>query len=98
MVEAQDDRALPRPHCLDRAEGKGAAPLRQQAAAADDDLVGVVDVPLVADVVEPADLRAVAGHDPVALRGGEQATELRLPPQALLGTLIANPLLHGREA
>ncbi len=58
----------------------------------------MVGVPLVADVLEPAEVHAVACQDPVALGGGEQATELRLPPQALLGTLITDPLPYGREA
>lgn len=53
---------------------------------------------LVADVVEPAEARAVACHHLVPLGGGEQATELRLPPQALLGTLIPDPLAHRTEA
>jgi len=39
-------------------------------------------VPLVADVIEPADVRAVAGEHPVALGGGEQAVEVRLRPMA----------------
>jgi hypothetical protein len=63
-----------------------------------DDLVGVVSVALVANVIEPADGRAIARHHPVALGGGKQATEFRLPPQALLGTLISNPLLHAHKA
>jgi len=37
---------------------------------------------LVADVIEPTDVRAIACHDPVVVGGGEQATKLRLPPQA----------------
>jgi hypothetical protein len=73
-------------------------PLQVQAASANDDLVGVVGVLLIADVVEPADVRAIACHDPVASGGGEQAPELRLPPQALLCVLIADPLIHGKEA
>ena len=51
-----------------------------------------------ADVVEPTDVRAIARHDPVANGGREQATELRLPPQALLCIVIADPLIHRREA
>src|SRR5439155_25806435 len=83
--------------CLDRTEGKGTVPPWEEAAPSNDDRVGVVCVPLVADVVEPTDLRAVACHDPVALGGGEQATELRLPPQALLGTPTADSLVHGEK-
>ena len=98
MVEAQDDRPLPRPHRLDVAEGKGTTPLEEQAASANDDLVGVVGVLFIADVIEPTNVGAIACHDPVASGGREQATELRLPPQALLCILIADPLIHGREA
>jgi hypothetical protein len=97
VVEAKDDSPLPRLYCLDRTEGKGTVPPWEEAAPSNDDRVGVVCVPLVADVVEPTDLRAVDCHDPVALGGGEQATELRLPPQALLGTLIADSLVHGEK-
>jgi hypothetical protein len=46
-------------------------PLQEQAALANDDLVGVVGVLLVADVVEPTEVRAIACHDPVARGGGE---------------------------
>ena len=94
MVKAKDDSPLPRLYGLDRTEGKDTAPPWQEAAPSNHDRVGVVCVPLVADVVEPTDLRAVDCHDPVALGGGEQATELRLPPQALLDTLIADSLVH----
>jgi hypothetical protein len=97
VVEAKDDSPLPRLYCLDRTEGKGTVPPWEEAAPSNDDRVGVVCVPLVADVVEPTDLRAVDCHDPVALGGGEQATELRLPDQALLGTLIADSLVHGEK-
>jgi hypothetical protein len=97
-VEAQHDRPLPPPHRLDGAEGNGAVPPRKQASPANDDLVGAIGVPLVTDVVEPAEMRAVACHHSVPLRGGQQATELRLPPQALLATLIPDPLAHRREA
>jgi len=95
---AQDDRLLPLPHRLDAAEGKGTTPLQEQAASAYDDLVGVVGVLFVADVVEPTEVGAIACHHPVASRGGEQATELRLPPQALLCILSADPLIHGRRS
>ena len=98
-VETQDDRSLPRLHRLDAAEGKGTIPLQEQATSAnDDDLVGVVGVPFIADVVEPTNVGAIACHDPVASGGSEQAPELRLPPQALLRILITDHLIHGREA
>jgi len=38
-----------------RAEGEDTPPPREETATADDDLVGVVSVPLVADVVQPAE-------------------------------------------
>ena len=72
-------------------------PLQEQAASANDDLVGVVGVLLIADVVEPTDVRAIARHDPVASSGREQAPELRPPPPALLCILIADPLIHERK-
>jgi hypothetical protein len=97
-AEAQHDRPLPRPHRLDGAEGNGTVPPRKQASPANDDLVGAIGVALVTDVVEPAEMRAVASYNSVPLGGGEQATELRLPPQGLLGTLIPDPLGHRREA
>ena len=55
-------------------------PLQEQAASANDDLVGVVGVLFIADVVEPTDVPAVACNDPVASGGREQAPKLRLPP------------------
>jgi hypothetical protein len=73
-------------------------PLQEQAASANDDLVGVVGVLFIADVVEPTDVRAIACHDAVAGGGREQAPKLGLPPQALLWILIADPLIHRREA
>jgi hypothetical protein len=96
-VEAHHDAPLPRPHRLNRTKGNGPPP-REQAASANDDLVGMVGVPLVANVVEPAEVRAVTCHHSVPLGGGEQATELRLPPQAMLTTLIPDPLAHSTEA
>jgi hypothetical protein len=98
VVEVQDDRPLPWPHRVDAAEGKGTLPLQEQAASANDDLVGVVGMLFIADVVEPTDVRAIACHDAVAGGGREQAPKLGLPPQALLCILIAGPLIHGREA
>jgi len=54
----------------------------------------VVDVPLVADVVQPADVRAVAREYPVAPGVGEEPAEFRLRPVALL---VPATLLHGGE-
>jgi hypothetical protein len=53
----------------------------------------VVSVPLEADVIYPADGRAVAGEHPVALGGGEEATEFGLCPMARLAALIPATLL-----
>jgi hypothetical protein len=69
----------------------------EQAAPANDDLVGMVGIPLVADVIEPADMCTVARHDSVALGGRKQATELRLPSQPRLGALIAAAMPHGKK-
>jgi hypothetical protein len=98
LVQAQDDRPIPRSYRLDRTEGKDAAPPRQDGAPANDDLVWVVGITLVAHVVEPTELRPVACHHLVAVGGREEATELRLPPPAFLGTLLATLLHHGNEA
>jgi hypothetical protein len=57
----------------------------------------VVSVPLVADVIQPAQVRAVAGDHPVALGGGEQAAEFGLRPVASLAALVSATLLHERE-
>ena len=65
-------------HCgltfIYRAEAKSTPPPPKEAAEADDDLVGMVSVPLVADVIELTDFDAVAGEHPVALGGGKEAT------------------------
>jgi hypothetical protein len=98
VVEAQDDRPFSRSYRLDRTEGKGTASPREDGAPANDDLVWVVGVALVAHVVEPTEVRPVACHHLVAVGGGEEATEFRLPSPALLGTLIAALLRHGKEA
>ena len=72
-----------------RAQGIANETREKQAAAADDDLVGMVNERLVADMVETADQCTVAGDDPVALGGGEQATELGLLSRpGLLGVAI----------
>jgi hypothetical protein len=54
----------------------------------------VVDVPLVADVVQPADVRAVAREYAVAPGVGEEPAEFRVRPVALL---VPATLLHGGE-
>ena len=58
----------------------------------------MVGVALVAHVVEPTEVRPVTCHYLVAVGGGEEATEFRLPSHALLGTPIADLLRHGNEA
>jgi hypothetical protein len=62
-VDAQHDRPLPRPDRLDRAEGNGTPPSQEQAPSANDDFVGMIGVPLIADVIEPSKhwARAPAG-------------------------------------
>src|SRR6266480_7862981 len=62
LVEAQDNRPFPRCYCLDRTEGKGTASPREDGAPANDDLVWVVGVALVAHVVEPTEVREGAGN------------------------------------
>ena len=51
-------------------------------------------MPLVADVIQPADVRAVAREHPVALGGGEEAAEFRLSPVGPLAALVPATLLH----
>ena len=51
-------------------------------------------MPLVADMIQPADVRAVAREHPVAPGGGEEAAEFRLCP---IAPLAPATLLHGRE-
>jgi hypothetical protein len=91
---AQHNRPLPSPYFRDRTEGEDTPPPREETATADDDLVGVVSVALIADVIQPADLRAVAREHPVSPGGGEKAAEFRLCPVAALAPAT---LLHGRE-
>ena len=64
---------------------EGTASLREQTASRNDHLIGVVSVPLVADVIQPADVHAVAREHPA---------EFRLCPVAPLAPAT---LLHGRE-
>ena len=54
-------------------------------------------MPLVADVIQPAQVRAVASDHPVALGGGEQAAEFGLRPVASLAALVSVTFLHERE-
>jgi hypothetical protein len=60
VVEAQNDGPLPRPHYLDRAERKGRRRFGKQTASRNDNLIGVIRMPLVADVIEPSDVHAIA--------------------------------------
>jgi hypothetical protein len=92
----QHNRPFPWPDFL-HAEGEGTPPPREEAAAADDDLVRVVSVPLVADVSEPADVRAVALDHAIALGGGEEAAEFSQCPTAPLAAPVRATLLHGEE-
>ena len=89
---AQHDRPLPSPNVRHRTERDDTPPPREETATADDDLVRVVNVPLVADVIQPADVRAVAREHPVAPAVGEEPAELRLCPGAPLAPAT---LLHG---
>jgi hypothetical protein len=91
---AHDNRPLPLSDFRHRAEGEDSPPSREETATADDDLVGVVGVPLVADVIQPPEVRAVAGEHSVAPGDGEEPTEFRLCPVA---PLVPATLLHGRE-
>ncbi len=91
---AQHNRPLPLSDFRHRTEGEDTPPPREKTATADDDLVRVVSVPLVADVIQPADVRAVARERAVAPGGGEEPAEFRLCPVAPLAPAT---LLHGRE-
>jgi hypothetical protein len=91
---AQHNRPLPLLDLRHRAEGEHTPPRSEETAAADDDLVGVVSVPLVADVAKPAQVRAVAREHPVAAGGGKEPAEFRLRP---LAPLVLSTLPHGRE-
>jgi hypothetical protein len=91
---AQHDRPLPSPNFRHRTEGEDTPPPREETTTADDDLVRVVSVPLVADVIQPADVRAVAREHPVAPGDSEEPAEFRLCPVAPLAPAT---LLHGGE-
>ena len=75
-LEAQHDRSFPRSDFLDFVEGEHAPASRAEAASADDEFVWVIGMLLVAEMIEPAEIRAVACQHPVAFGGSEQATEL----------------------
>ena len=49
---AQQNRPIPSPNIRHRTEGEDTPPPRKKTATADDDLVRVVNVPLVADVIQ----------------------------------------------
>ena len=81
---AHHNRPLPLSDFRHRAEGEDTPPPREETATADDDLVRVVNVPLVADVIQPAEVRAVAREHSVAPGDGEEPAEFRLCPVAPL--------------
>ena len=91
---AQHNRPLPSPNFRHRAEGKDSPPPREETATADDDLVRVVGVPLVADMIQPAEVCAVARAHPVAPGGGEEPAKFRV-----FLSLRSSPatLLRGRK-
>ena len=91
---AHHNRPLPLFDFRDRAEGEDTPPPCDETATADDDLVGVIGVPHVADVIQPPEVRAVAREHSVASGDGEEPAEFRLCPVA---PLAAATLLHERE-
>jgi hypothetical protein len=93
-LAAQHNRLLPSPNLRHRTEGEDTPAPREETATADDDLVRVVNVPLVADVIQPAGVRAVACKHPVAAGDGKEPAEFRLCPVAPLAPVT---LLHRRE-
>ena len=90
----QHNRPLASPNFHHRIEREDTPPPREETATADDDLVRVVNVPLVADVIQPADMRAVAREHPVAPGDGEEPAKVRLCPGPLLAPAT---LLHARS-
>jgi hypothetical protein len=58
----------------------------------------MVGVPLVPDMVQPAEVGAVARHYSVPLGGRKQATKLCPPPQVLVSTFVLDPSPHREEA
>jgi hypothetical protein len=91
---AQHNRPLPSPNFRHRTEGEDTPPPRKETATADDDLVRVVNVPPVADVIQPAEVRAVAREHAIASGDGEEPTQVRMSPVVPLAPAT---LLHGRE-
>ena len=91
---AHHNRAVPLSDFRHRAEGEDTPPPREETATADDDLVGVVGVPHVADVIQPPEVRAVACEHSVAPGDGEAPAEFRLCPVVPLAPAT---LLHERE-
>jgi hypothetical protein len=91
---AHHNRPLPLFDFRDRAEGEDTPPPCEETATADDDLVGVIGVPHVADVIQPPEVRAVTREHSVASGDGEEPAEFRLCPVA---PLAAATLLHERE-
>ena len=94
---AQHNRPLPSLNFRHRTEGEDTQPPREEAAAADNDLVRVGNVPLVADVIQPAEVPAVAREHPVAPGGDEEAAEFRLCSVAPRAPLVPSINLHGRD-
>ena len=78
----------------DRAEGQDTLPPGEETATGDDDLVWMVGVALVSDVMEPAEVCAVAREHSVARGGGEEPAEFRVCPVA---PPVPATLLHGRK-
>ena len=75
---AHHNRPLPLSDVRHHAEREDTPPPREQPATADDDLVRMVDVALVTDVIQPAEIRAVAREHSVAPGDGEEPAEFRL--------------------
>ena len=91
---AHHNRPLPLFDFGHRAEREDTPPPREETATADDDLVGVIGVPHVADVIQPPEVRAVTREHSVAPGDGEEPAEFRLCPVAPLAPAT---LLHGTE-
>jgi hypothetical protein len=91
---AEHDCPLPSSNFRHRAEREDTPLPREKTATADDKLVRVVNVPLVADVIQPADVRAVAREDAIASGDGEEPAEVRL---CSVAPLAPATLLHGGE-
>jgi hypothetical protein len=94
--DSEHDRLLPGSDVLYRVEWEDPSS-PPEAAGAQDDLVRVVGVPLVADAVEPAHVLAVQREDPIALGGGEQSAQLGPPSEIPFAALVPAPSTHGYE-